>query len=310
MIYLGIMAERKPITLFDNIDYRGAENHLRFRGTIADVFADIERTLAAPDRDKLTKIAYHPVRVLEAIINYKIANPNLQNPLTLIQSTADMLLHLHLMNQTEFTAAKQTLCQSLGSNHPLFGKYPNVVPQMTWYESYNENRPSDSAGRLLKGTSKRFYRFLSRPEPVLLLLIGQAGYTGLDVFARYLKQGGHPQSLVYPFRYSAYKYGDKQPRLTKEELAFIAESSRTRTPVLFDTFHAEGRTIQGALCFFDQFFQDQRTLFLYNKLDPVDHWSTDSVGRFIELEEKQPATWDYLVSYLERTQSFRKRILT
>ncbi len=279
-------------TFFDSIDYQAARHHLDYRGTFLGTLTHLEGVfMSTDDPNQLARIAFHSTRLLKAAIDYKIQTNC--DGVPLITALQEPLLALHRMDRPGFAKAKEKLMVVLEEypDLPNLGIY-REIPLITWDKAYNQQNSNGPFGRLANFTGN---------QPVLFLPIGSAGYgAGLDLFARFSPDG---LSAMYPFRYSVYRSGDHQPRLSCQEIDFLAKLAEGRLPVIFDIFACGGSTMTMASFFFeDNLF---KPFFMYNKLKAEDFLSVEELNWV----KAAPDEFNLSIAYRITTDPIRDRII-
>ncbi len=223
-----------------------------YRGTLRDVLHD----LSLPTR---TRAAYHPPRIVRAVINYNIRNraaaqPDVQLALTQEAIGAALAMYAQPQGIRRIAKALTHTLQSIDEN--VLNADATQLPDPI--AAYSQ-APRDSllAASLLA-------RKLNG-QPMTFVALGHSGIIpGMDIFHFYDQLTEAP-SFFYVVRFSRRKLHDKMPMLTDAERALVLRHATEKTLVLFDEHCTTGETLDTAASYFSK-HSSARIITLTNRL--------------------------------------------
>ena len=223
--YLGNLEE-----IFNRIEQREDKKNQEYKPTIKEIYQRI----------------MDPPRIIKALIDYKIKNPNVQNMHSLINNSIDFALNEYLgLKQTKEEAEK--LNQNILNNCGEAIFLEAIVQKFDTPTFYAQN-PEKSRDTVRKLT------YFCNKQPILLIALAHGGIaSGMDVYLEYTNLTKQKEkSLFYPIRCSKYKYGDNNPQISKEEKEFLQKNAEDKIVVIFDEDTCTGRTLKNAKNFFKE----------------------------------------------------------
>ena len=141
------------ISLFDRIEkeapeYSSAFTLQKYDGTLKDVLLETESILMANkmNGEELTKLTLHPPRILKAILNYKIDNPQISELESLLDDATNLCLDIYRNSPTTLEQIYELTNKIEESEYSelLNTKLIQQIDQTTW-DSTNPKKSKLSA---------------------------------------------------------------------------------------------------------------------------------------------------------------------
>lgn len=218
---------------------------MAYDGSLAAVLNDLE-TGATRER-----VALHPPRIIRAIVDYKISNPNTPGILPLLQEAIQLGLDFYLNGIVgeEICRFRQRVVGLTGDYSLLDAPLKQASDPATW-NAMEPAKSRQTAANVLHRTDC---------GDILFIALGHGGVAaGMDVYLNCLNFTGNSNSKFYVARFSIHKLRDNIPRLTMEEIQYLRAQAIRRSIVVFDEDISTGTTMDRAGRFFKNLvFPDQ-----------------------------------------------------
>ena len=278
-------------SLFDRIveadpDFRRAFKHQRYFGTLEDILEETSTSLNKPN-DELGVIrqALHPPRIIRAVIDYKVENPQSPKVEFLVRDAIKLGLNVYRGSPCaagDIEELKRKIIET--GNLSLLGSVvKQVYDDVTWIAT-NPRRSSETANNLIMD---------GVGQPVIFVALGHGGVAaGMDTYLRYCDGAGENGSTFYVVRFSNRKLGDVAPRLNTAEISYLQEQAKGRKPVIFDEDKFTGITLGTAEQFFNRHVFPEKTRVLTNYDMDREHLKGSSVQQKL-LSQTFSKPWDY-----------------
>lgn len=240
------------------------EKTFRFQEYEGNLESVLDETLEALSSKKKIKdiihLALHPPRIIRAILDYKIENPNSLELESLLKDAINIGLDIYRNNDTDISI--QEIYEFIykineTKNEPLlYRELKQPSDFMTW-NATNPIRSESSANKLITKT---------KGEPVLFLALAHGGIAaGMDTYLRYCNKSENKNSFFYTARYSTRKSKDIDLHLNPSEILYLQEQLQEKQIVLFDEDKTSGKTLENAHNFlYENVFQKKNIILLTN----------------------------------------------
>lgn len=263
-------------SLFEHLrdDYRlqGWEQ-MRYSGFLEDVLSGLEALAEKPGWtiEDHANLVLHPSRIIRAVVDYKIANPELQ-------------LEEAVRGAIAFALSVYTEPRDLPAKTRAFREYATgltngTIPLLstTVIQPYDIVTWDVCSPELSQAAAVQLAR-KTGDDDILFIALGHGGVAaGIDVYLRAADRTHYKKSIFYTVRFSTAKMDDRTPQVSAREKDFLREASDGRAIVLFDEDVSTGDTMRTAYEFFSDLFENENIILLTNK---------DISGELEKLKEK------------------------
>jgi hypothetical protein len=232
-------------SLFDEIKRREPWDSVKtsYTGTLADVIEGLDRAL---DEGDAVKLVLHPPRMIKAVMDHKIDNPDAECVEQLLRESIGLALGIYGGSSHRQDLARfRDAIKSSGNDELLTKRLEQKKDKLSWEASAPEK--CAASAKELASEHARIYR----AKDVLFIALAHGGVAaGLDTFLRYCDLAQSAGSSFYAVRFSKHKSHDKQPRLSGGEIDYLRSLSEGKQVVVFDEDSCEGGTLREAVWFF------------------------------------------------------------
>ncbi len=252
--------------------FRGSKDtSLEYHGTLDNVLSEMavlsstQNIFFSLDLTKShikdVRWATHPPRIIRAVIDYKIRNPDKPEAEALLLDAISTALSIYsnTTGAAEAIAGFRESISNAGLNEVL-GEAIEQYGDITTWNALNSEHSQNTTDRLMKITKKK---------DLLFIALAHGGIAaGMDTYLRYCDASGSQNSAFYAVRFSALKLKDLQPKVSATEEEYLKKASEGRSIVLFDEDTASGSTITNAYDYFSKkVFPDKKVIGAVNRDD-------------------------------------------
>jgi hypothetical protein len=290
------MAEKaRYYSLFNNIYSRQQAPSLDYSGSLEEVLKELEVVISNGEiGDPLAKLLLHPPRIIRAVVDYKIENPDNAEIHDLLQDSIRLGLSIFRRSPNELEQLQRFKERALKIDNGRL--LTNGLEQKDDLATWHAGRPSNSQITVARMMD------IADSKDVLFIALAHGGVAaGMDVYLRYLSYTDSSNSQFYVARYSTHKLGDIDPVLTQHEIKYLQAQAARRQIVVFDEDKATGTTCERAEEFFQtEVFPNQPVAMLVNS-----SWKhTDTIKLIHEIlkTQKNPLDKKLLKNYYPKIQ--------
>lgn len=244
-----------------------------YEGNIGNLFHNLDHELSSALRSEfnlskpkqqfhVARLILDPPRIIRAILDYKIENPDDSDIEGFLGQSLDLGLDIYQRKREsliKLNDLKQQITGLKGKDF-LMRKVAQNTDQWTW----KSGNPQYS-----QGTAEYLKSIMRNLKDVLFVALGHGGVAaGMDVFLRYCDMTNSNNSKFYACRFSRAKWEDKSPRLTSKDISYLQEQGIDRQVVIFDEDVAspdDGTLIRAKDFFIDQIFPGQYVFAVANR---------------------------------------------
>jgi hypothetical protein len=247
---------------FSKLDFDKIQEQQVFKGSLAQTIDELQEAVAGYGAEHATRVALHPPRIIKAVVDYKINNPDATGSFGLVREAIALGVDVY-RGDSEIGGKIEQFREQAGEvgGAALMGSLiEQKVDRTTWHAS-DPQKSRHTAGRLSR---------VHGNEGLLFIALAHGGVAaGMDSYLQY-RQQTNSDSAFHVVRYSRDKLGDREPRVSSEESAFLQEQSVGRGVVVFDEDACSGNTISIAGDFFSsEIFSGKRVTKTVNEVIPV-----------------------------------------
>lgn len=242
-------------------DYRlEGWGQMRYQGSLDDVLSKLEALSEKPGWkiEDHADLALHPPRVIRAVVDYKIANPELQLEDAVREAITFALQIYQKPKETPArTQAFREYAQKItdGITPLLSTRVSQQYDTVTW-DVCSPELSEAAAGELARKIEN---------ADILFIALGHGGVAaGMDVYLHTVEKQKDRNSLFYVVRFSTSKCGDDSPRVSHRETEYLREMARGKTIVLFDEDVNTADTMKKAYEYFSDLFENDAVHLLTN----------------------------------------------
>lgn len=244
---------------FERIEFLDGYCFNQYYGSLGKVLDDLEISALNPGKpeSRQTLVLYPPL-VIRGVLDYKIKHPENIAVLALLRDSIRLGLDVYSLRpglSEEIRQFRQKILVAAGASM-LCEDLKQSRDPVTW----NATDPQRSMATAARLTS------LTNARDVLFIVLAHGGIAaGMDTYLRYCDFTGSCNSEFYVVRFSRMKKGDKEPRLTAEEIEYLQAQAVRRRIVIFDEDTATWQTMKLAYAyFFNYVFHDVSVLTIAN----------------------------------------------
>lgn len=195
-----------------------------------------------------------PPRIIRAVIDFKIENPNTQNIEELLQIVLDFSLNIYSQSYSDISKEVEKLEQYISRHFPSLLSYTIIQNEDTYtWLAMNPQKSYLLISNLIP---------IIQSKEILFIALGHGGIAvGMDVYLRvkpYIST-----SNFYVARLSTRKHFDSRPKLSPLEVQKLQKLAQNKIVIIFDEDSASGKTKQIAEEFFSNLFE-KKVLFVSN----------------------------------------------
>ncbi len=197
-------------------------------------------------QDTAVVLALQTPRIIRAVLDYKIDNPDAEGVEQLLRESIGLALDIYRgsLHVKDIAHLREALMSS-GNGELLMMPLEQLGDEISWGATHPEKCCAISAEKLASAHDvyeKRDFMFIA---------LAHGGVAaGMDVFLRYCYLSQSTGSSFYAVRFSADKKEDQQPQLTAGETDYLRTLSEGKRIVIFDEDTYSGRTLNNAVDFF------------------------------------------------------------
>lgn len=239
-------------SLFDRVIEKGFPfnrvcDYYHYCGSLEKVLEGVESIISSPksSSEHMVRLALHAPRIIRAVIDYKIENPDAPEIEGILKEAVKVALGIYYNSDK----IREDICDlreyvadtgNAGLMSMEFIQITDSVTAVATHPALSQN----TAGNLASTCQSR---------DVLLIALGHGGVAaGMDVYLRYCEIAGNRNSVFYVARFSTHKSGDEEPRLSDSEIEWLQQMAEGREVVVFDEDKGSGRTLKIAYEFFSE----------------------------------------------------------
>lgn len=195
---------------FENVRPEEYAANMNYSGTVSEIISDLQGMVSGGP-DSLATNVWQPCRVLRTVINSGISG---KERIELVNDATTFALGMYAGNPDG------DLLDKIGTRLDKYGFSHSYLTQRSDSRTAESTTPSlslDSAWRLAGKTD----------NPLLVLPLCHGGFlAGTQMLLYHQNNNPKNETLVYPFRHSRDKHGDRIPHISKAELKYLSGNCR------------------------------------------------------------------------------------
>lgn len=226
----GIVAQHKGPFLFEQTD-PAQHDTIEWKGTLHEIVSSVEAAVAD---NSLVQNFWMPARLLRVILDHC---PGEIGDIRAINQATTFLVELYAGKATpeQFTR----LTESLGA---LGLRAANIRT----YQEYDEPTIESTTPQLAQKAAERLCD--KTDEPLLIIPLCHGGLiAGIQTTLAHQRLRPQHDTVLYPVRYSRFKWSDKRPNLSPYETAYLRNLAIGRQVVVVDEDAHSGVSVTNAM---------------------------------------------------------------
>lgn len=214
-----------------------------YKGALEMVLDDLKRVPKSNlSEEDVEVLVTRPQLIIRSCLDHKIDRPENSHVELLVLDSIDLALGVYTSG---FCRMEQITCfankiRQTGNQEILARPLVQKDDPLTW---------SSSTSHVSKEASDKLNENFGQKNLLFIALGHGSIAAGTDVFLRYTAQSQN-RGLFYAVRYSRHKLGDKIPRVSEKEIAFLQRESQSRDVLIFDDDMGRYNTLLKASHFF------------------------------------------------------------
>ncbi|MCH8520051.1 MAG: phosphoribosyltransferase [Nanoarchaeota archaeon] len=232
-------------SLFDNFYPNASSKFMNYEDTLEKLLKEFEELKTIGSLKPIDILVLYPPRIIRAVIDYKIYNPQITRLEDLLQKVINFSLNIYSQSFSDISKEVRNLKEYIATNFPDLLKFKIIQDEdkYTWL-AMNPQKADILIAKLVP---------IIKSKDILFIALAHGGTaSGLDVYLRI--KDFVLVSNFYSVKFSRRKSFNKIPQLSSTEILNLKELAKNKQVIIYDEDVASGNTKKIAISFFSDLF--------------------------------------------------------
>lgn len=246
-------------SLFEQFYPNANPTFLNYEDTLQNLLSGFEELKPIGYLKPVDILVLYPPRIIRAVIDYKIYNPNKNGIEELLEIVIQFSLNVYSQSYSDISEEVRKLKKYIVKYFPDLLDFEIIQNEdkYTW-AAMNPQKTKNKVSVLAP------YTELSNEKNILFVVLAHGGTAvGMDFYLRLKDRLPKKEINFYISRLSTRKHLDTQPKLSQIEFQYLRQLSQNSQIIIFDEDSSSGKTRKIAIDYFERVFQ-KRVFFVTN----------------------------------------------